>query len=189
MSRTNCWFWTVFVLCSDWARVACSCFPRKITNSGKDKGGPSKGGFLNNLWFSSWIIYYLYTHTIIFTTQIYIRIWKSSIIQETTSTRTTFVLRQQTQNNVLRLQACPSGRRRRRPGCGLHAYKPSLLTNTIAVHNSDDNDNDEHKFTNRAYSYIQLQYIIIMIVMLLLLVVILINSLQIEFIWIAVNTN
>ena len=37
--------------------------------SGKDKGGPSKGGFLNDIWFS-WIIYYSYTRTIIFITQI-----------------------------------------------------------------------------------------------------------------------
>ena len=37
--------------------------------SGKDKGGPSKGGFLNDILFS-WVTYYLYTHTINFITQI-----------------------------------------------------------------------------------------------------------------------
>ena len=40
-----------------------------IQATGKDKGGPSKGGFLNNILFS-WTIYCLYTHTINFTTQI-----------------------------------------------------------------------------------------------------------------------
>ena len=61
--------------------------------SGKDKGGPSKGGFSNNR-LVSWIIYYLYAHNMNFITQIHIRIWQSSIIQEHTFTMTTFVLRQ-----------------------------------------------------------------------------------------------
>ena len=64
-----------------------------IVISGKDKGGPSKGGFLNNRLFP-WIIYNRYTHTINFITQICFRIWRESIILETTFTRTTFVLRQ-----------------------------------------------------------------------------------------------
>ena len=38
-------------------------------NSGKDKAGSSKGGFLNNRWFS-WMLCHLYTHTINFITQI-----------------------------------------------------------------------------------------------------------------------
>ena len=37
--------------------------------SGKDKGGPSKGGFLNNMLFPR-IMHYLYTHAISFITQI-----------------------------------------------------------------------------------------------------------------------
>ena len=61
--------------------------------SGKDTGGPSKGGFLKNRLFS-YIYIYIYTHTINFIAQIYTRIWNCSIIQEITFTRTTFVLRQ-----------------------------------------------------------------------------------------------
>ena len=39
-------------------------FPQN-PDSGKDKGGPTKGGFLNNMLFS-WMMYDLYTHTINF---------------------------------------------------------------------------------------------------------------------------
>ena len=41
---------------------------------GQDKGGRSKGGFLNNRLFS-WIDYYQFTHTISFITNIYIYIY------------------------------------------------------------------------------------------------------------------
>ena len=44
------------------------------SRSGKDKGGPGKCGFLNNILFA-WIMYYSYTHAINFITQIQIRIW------------------------------------------------------------------------------------------------------------------
>ena len=43
-----------------------------IRSSGKDKGGPSKGGFLNNIWFSHTVLYLfneingVFKHTIIF---------------------------------------------------------------------------------------------------------------------------
>ena len=49
---------------SVWARCR-----KNMSYSGKDKGGPSKGGFLYNRLFS-WMIYYLYTHTIVLITQV-----------------------------------------------------------------------------------------------------------------------
>ena len=51
-----------------------SCYP---LISGKDKGGPSKGGFLNNRLFS-WIMYDSYTPTINFITQIYRSVYGSN---------------------------------------------------------------------------------------------------------------
>ena len=67
-------------------------FAGLLLMSGKDKGGPSKGGFLNNRLFSYTVLYLcnelngVYTNDILFMKMIY--------YSGNTFTRTTFVLRQ-----------------------------------------------------------------------------------------------
>ena len=72
---------------------------KSVLLSGKDKGGPGKGGFLNNHIFSCTVLYLcnevngVYKTNILFIT--------AYIIQETTFTRTTFVSRQSYQADLM----------------------------------------------------------------------------------------